>query len=202
MVDNDGAIAAEHEGGRENGQFEHSGSTCRNACEMTPSPIEHERREAMGQASSIKPGSDAAAPARAARRSLRERLNDRASRQLLLGVLATLSGGIFWGFSGTSASFLFDNYHVDTVWLLSIRQLLAGALFMMVILLRDRTRFMQLLKNPHDLGAMAVFTFMGVFINSFTYLLAVRFTNAGTATVMQCLQLVIVMCGTKAERKW
>ena len=142
---------------------------------------------------SIKPGDDADAASRAKRRVARERLNDRASRQLLLGVLATLCGGIFWGFSGTSASFLFDNYHVDTVWLLSIRQLLAGALFMAVILLRDRLRLVQLLKNPHDLGVMAVFTFMGVFVNSLTYLLAVRFTNAGTATVMQCLQLVIIM---------
>lgn len=150
-------------------------------------------RDHTASAPSIKPGDDADAVSRAKRRAARERLNDRASRKLLLGVLATLCGGIFWGFSGTSASFLFDNYHVDTVWLLSIRQLLAGVLFMAVILLRDRLRLVQLLKNPHDLGVMAVFTFMGVFVNSLTYLLAVRFTNAGTATVMQCLQLVIIM---------
>ena len=43
---------------------------------------------------------------------------------------------------------------------------------------------------------MAVFTAFGVFGNSFSYLLAVRLTNAGTATVMQCLQLVIIMVYT------
>lgn len=134
--------------------------------------------------------------ARAERRTIRERMNDRATRQLMIGVLATLFGGIFWGFSGTSASFLFDNYHVDTMWLLSIRQLTAGALFMAVILLFDRSRFIQLLKTPRHLAVMGVFTFMGVFVNSFTYLLAVRYTNAGTATVMQCLQLVIIMVFT------
>ncbi|MDO4437360.1 MAG: EamA family transporter [Coriobacteriaceae bacterium] len=150
----------------------------------------------MGLASSIKPGADAGADARAARRSMRERLNDGASRKLMLGVLATLFGGIFWGFSGTSASYLFDVYHVDTVWLLSIRQLIAGAMFMAVILLFDRARFVQLLKTPHDLAVMAFFTFSGVFANSLTYLLAVRYTNAGTATVMQCLQLVIIMVYT------
>ena len=155
-----------------------------------------EKRERMGLASSIKPGADADAASRAARRSMRERLNDRDSRRLLVGVLATLFGGIFWGFSGTSASYLFAHYQIDTIWLLSIRQLLAGAMFMVVILLFDRVRFVQLLKNPRHLAVMAVFTLFGVFGNSFSYLLAVRLTNAGTATVMQCLQLVLIMVYT------
>ena len=145
---------------------------------------------------SIKPGDDAGAEARAERKGMRKRMNDRASRQLIVGVLATLFGGIFWGFSGTSASYLFDVYQVDTVWLLSIRQLVAGAMFMVVILLFDRARFIQLLKTPRHMAVMAFFTFSGVFANSLTYLLAVRYTNAGTATVMQCLQLVIIMVYT------
>ncbi len=145
---------------------------------------------------SITPGDDADAASRAERRGVRARVNDRAHRRLLLGVAATLLGGIFWGFSGTSASYLFDHYQVDTVWLLSIRQLLAGAMFMVVILLFDRARLVQLLKTPRHLAVMAVFTVFGVFGNSFSYLLAIRLTNAGTATVMQCLQLVIIMVYT------
>ena len=38
--------------------------------------------------------------------------------------------------------------------------------------------------------ALAAF---GVFFNQLFYLLAVRYTNAGTATVLQCLQLVLIM---------
>ena len=38
------------------------------------------------------------------RRAWRERLNDASSRKMITGVLATLVGGSFWGFSGTSAS--------------------------------------------------------------------------------------------------
>ncbi len=120
-------------------------------------------------------------------------MNDREARRLIVGVVATLLGGIFWGFSGTSASYLFAHYQIDTIWLLSIRQLLAGAMFMVVIVLFDRARFIQLLKNPRHLATMAVFTAFGVFGNSFSYLLAIRLTNAGTATVMQCLQLVLAV---------
>lgn len=40
---------------------------------------------------------------------------------------------------------------------------------------------------------MVVFTFLGIFANQLFYLVAVRMTNAGTATVLQCLQLVLIM---------
>lgn len=136
-------------------------------------------------------GTDAASRAR--RRSRRERLNDKAVRTAFIGVLATLLGGSFWGFSGTCASFLFDNYHIDTMWLMAVRQIGAGAIFMLVVLICDRKRLMQLLRTPRHLGVMALLAFFGVFFNQLFYLLAVRFTNAGTATVLQCLQLVLIM---------
>lgn len=147
----------------------------------------------VGMASSIKPGSDADAASRAKRRTMRERLNDRASRQALVGVIATLLGGSFWGFSGTSASFLFANYQVDTMWLMAVRQLGAGALFMLFIVLFDRERMVKLLTTPRDLFVLGLLTVFGVFFNQLFYLLAVRLTNAGTATVLQCLQLVLIM---------
>lgn len=130
---------------------------------------------------------------RKVRRAWRERLNARENRKLVIGVLATLFGGVFWGFSGTCASLLFDGYHVDTEWLMSVRQLLAGLLFMATILITDRKRFMALLHNKHDRRLICAFAMLGVLLNQYGYLMAVRLTNAGTATVMQCLQLVIIM---------
>lgn len=140
--------------------------------------------------------SGADATSRAARRAWRERLNDQASRRLLTGVIAAFLGGSFWGFSGTAASALFDVYHVDTLWLMSVRQLLAGALFMIIILLFDRKRFVQLWTNKKHRRMQLVFTFFGLLANQFFYLSAVRLTNAGTATVLQCLQLVFIMVYT------
>lgn len=150
-------------------------------------------RGRVGMVSSIKPGADADAASRAKRRTMRGRLNDRASRQTLVGVIATLLGGSFWGFSGTSASFLFANYQVDTMWLMAVRQLGAGALFMLFIVLFDRDRMVKLLTTPRDLFTLGLLTVFGVFFNQLFYLLAVRLTNAGTATVLQCLQLVLIM---------
>ena len=130
---------------------------------------------------------------RSTRRAWRDRLNDAASRRMALGVLATLVGGSFWGYTGTSASLLFDTYHVDTLWLMSIRQILAGLLFMAVVVTRDRARLVKLWTTPADRKQLLLFTAFGLLFNQFCYLSAVRLTNAGTATVLQCLQLVIIM---------
>lgn len=130
---------------------------------------------------------------RAQRRGIRKRLNASENRQLITGFLATLAGGIFWGFSGTCASYLFENYAVDTAWLMVVRQLCSGALFLVFILATDRARLKQLLTTPRDLSLLAVFAASGVFLNQYFYLLAVRAMNAGTATVLQCLQLIIIM---------
>ena len=127
------------------------------------------------------------------RRAWRDRLNSASTRKMITGVLATLVGGSFWGFSGTSASFLFDSYHVDTLWLMSVRQILAGLLFMAVVVTRDRERLVKLWTTPADRKQLLLFTAFGLLFNQFCYLSAVRLTNAGTATVLQCLQLVIIM---------
>lgn len=155
------------------------------------------------EAIATRPGFGESGAERAARRTWRERLNDRDLRRLVSGTLATLVGGSFWGFSGTSASYLFEVGHVDTLWLMSVRQLLAGALFMIVILLFDRARFVKLWTTAAHRRALLAFTAFGLLFNQFFYLLAVRLTNAGTATVMQCLELLIVMAATciRAHRR-
>lgn len=139
-------------------------------------------------------GADAGS--RRVRQAWRDRLNDAATRKAVVGVLATLVGGSFWGFSGTSASFLFSEYHVDTLWLMSTRQVLAGMLFMVLVLATDRARLIKLWTTPKDRRQLLLFAAFGMLFNQFCYLTAVKLTNAGTATVFQCLQLVIIMSYT------
>lgn len=133
------------------------------------------------------------ATSRALRRRKRERSNAAGERRTASGVLATLFGGLFWGFSGTCADFLFENYAVDTLWLACMRQLVSGGIFLVVILLTQRDKLFALLRNKRDMGILAVFAASGVLLNQLGYLTTIRLTNAGTATVLQCLQLIIIM---------
>ena len=45
--------------------------------------------------------------------------------------------------------------------------------------------FLQLWKNPHTLGRMVVFAIFGLAFCQITYLLAIQYSNAGTATIIQ-----------------
>ena len=76
---------------------------------------------------------------------------------------------------------------------MSIRQILAGLLFMAVVVTHDRARLVKLWTTPADRRQLLLFTAFGLLFNQFCDLSAVRLTNAGTATVLQCLQLVIIM---------
>ena len=76
---------------------------------------------------------------------------------------------------------------------MSVRQVIAGLLFMFVVLRKDRDRLIELWTTPADRKQLILFTIFGLLFNQLCYLSAVRLTNAGTATVFQCLQLVVVM---------
>ena len=63
---------------------------------------------------------------------------------------------------------------------MSVRQILAGLLFMVVVVARDRARLVKLWTTPADRKQLLLFTAFGLLFNQFCYLSAVRLTNAGT----------------------
>ena len=119
----------------------------------------------------------------------------RASR-LIIGVISTLLGAIAWGFSGTCVQYLFSSTHMDALLLTTIRELGAGITFLLVLLIRDRTTLTAMLADKDTLRRLAIFGSCGLFLNSTVYALTISYTNAGTATVLQSLNIVIVLAVT------
>lgn len=124
---------------------------------------------------------------------MRARLRRERDSKLARGIACAVVGGAFWGFSGNCASFLFEGFGVDTFWLMCARQLLAGVLFIAFGLATDRTRLFALWTCGRDMLHILVFAFCGLLFNQFCYLKAIDTTNAGTATVLMCLQLAVIM---------
>lgn len=109
------------------------------------------------------------------------------------GVLFTLGGGIFWGFSGACGQYLFTNYHVDSGWLTNVRLLCAGVVLVLLSLLKDRERSLGIWKNKRDRLQLILFAIFGLLFSQYTYLTAIAYSNAGTATVLQYLGPVLIM---------
>lgn len=116
-----------------------------------------------------------------------------ARKRTTRGIVCALVGGAFWGISGTCAGYLFDSFGVSSLWLTCYRQLCAGIMFLIFAALVDRTHLKALWTNPRDLVTVAIFAVCGLAFNQLAYLRAIQLTNAGTATVLQCLALVFVM---------
>jgi len=100
-----------------------------------------------------------------------------------LSLLQTLLGASLWGLSGTAAQALFQIYKFPVVGLVTIRMLLAG--LALLIIVRPTIPARPWL----PLIMLSVFGYAG---SQLTYLGAIQFSNAATATLLQFLFLPIV----------
>lgn len=113
------------------------------------------------------------------------------------GVACTLAGGTLWGFSGACAQFLLaGDYGLTPLAITSVRMLGAGLLFLVVTLALNRRVLVRIAADRRALLGIAVFGAVGLFLSQITYTIVIGYTNAGTATVLQCTGIVFVMLFT------
>lgn len=118
---------------------------------------------------------------------------ERTPKAMLLGAVLVLLGGVLWGINATVSKLLMADYHADPLWIACVRELAAGALFLacagvrtpklLAGAVRDRRSYPMLL-----LAALTCVLFVQV-----SYLSAIDWTNSGTATVLQTLNLLFVL---------
>lgn len=116
---------------------------------------------------------------------------------VVTGVLCTILGGIFWGFSAACGQYLFDHYNINSQWLTAVRMISAGSILLLFAVLTqekgNRKAVFSVFKEKKDLKAMVNFALTGLLLCQFSYLTAIQYSNAGTATVLQYVGLVLVM---------
>lgn len=112
------------------------------------------------------------------------------------GVLCALVGAALWGFSGACAQFLLANYDITPSFITAVRMLGAGALFLAVLVVRNRAQLRAMLGDRRTVGQLAVFGGVGLFLCQITYTIVIGYTNAGTATVLQTTGIAFVMLAT------
>lgn len=111
----------------------------------------------------------------------------------LHGILYTVAGGIFWGFSGTCGEYLFSHYDVSTLWVTCVREIGAGAVLLIAALAKRAPGVTGIWKSRRDALRLLLFSLGGLVLCQYSYMTAISYTNAGTTTVLQNLNLVFVM---------
>ena len=111
----------------------------------------------------------------------------------LRGVICTLLGGIGWGFSGACGQFLLQHAEIPTAQITLIRMFFAGIILILFNLCRKKKAAFTILKNKKNIIFIFLFALFGLITSQFTYLMAISYSNAGTATVLQYLGPVFIM---------
>ena len=100
------------------------------------------------------------------------------------GTILTLVAGIAWGLSGTSGQYLMTHGFPVLV-LTNIRLLIAGFLLVLYMVLTNRRKLVEMLKDQKAMMSLTLFALLGLLLNQFAYLKSIYESNAGTATVLQ-----------------
>ncbi len=118
---------------------------------------------------------------------------ERTPKSLLIGIGVTLLGGALWGVNATVSKILMSDYGADPLWIASIRQLCAGMLFLAAA---GATKPKLLTGAVRDVRSYPVYllgALICVMATQVAYLNAIKWTNSGTATVLQTLNLLFVL---------
>ena len=114
-------------------------------------------------------------------------------KRMITGVVSTLAGAISWGASGTCVQYLFTHSAIDSLLLTALRQVGAGIMFLVTLLVLQRPQLKAMAADADTRHRLLVFGTAGLFLNSTLYATTISYTNAGTATVLQSLNVPMVL---------
>ena len=109
------------------------------------------------------------------------------------GVLLAAGGASLWGGSGAASQYLFSTTSISTTWLVAVRLITAGILLTAISIARTPQQVRAITHQRHNLGYLLGFAVLGMMNSQLSYFLAVKYSNAPTATVIQYLQPVIII---------
>lgn len=115
------------------------------------------------------------------------------ARTIFIGMILTLLGGVLWGTNATVSKILMGDYHVTPLQIACVRQLAAGVLFFITASICTRKQLVSAVKSTRSWGMFVLTGIVCVLLTQVSYLWAIDWTNSGTATVLQSLNLVFVL---------
>ena len=109
------------------------------------------------------------------------------------GAILTLLGATCWGLSGVLGEYLLNISKIDSTWVIANRLFYAGIVLVIILFLKDRKNLINVFSDKKDILRLLNFSFFGLLICQGAYFLAIKYTNAGMATVFQYTGPVMIM---------
>lgn len=103
-----------------------------------------------------------------------------------------LLAATLWGVSGTCGQFLFQERAMAIEWLMAVRMLSAGALLLLVGVLRRDSNVWAIWRDRRDRRSLLIFGIVGMLTVQYSYFAAIKHSNAATATILQFSAPVLI----------
>ena len=120
-------------------------------------------------------------------------------RATIRGTALTALGAVLWAFSSACGQFLMqkpsDPFPAE--WLASTRILIAGTLLTAIGAAQNRTAIKEIFKSKKDIAALVLYGVLGFMLAQYSFLIAIKASNAATATVLQYtapIMIVAIVC--------
>ena len=102
----------------------------------------------------------------------------------LQGVGLIIAAAVMWSLSGVCGQFLFQHYQTDASWLITVRQLCAGTVFLGYLLARHKNIF-KVFQERRDWVELLFFTFLGLLPAQYGFYVCISLSNAAMAPILQ-----------------
>ncbi|PFK43899.1 EamA family transporter [Bacillus cereus] len=111
----------------------------------------------------------------------------------LKGIIMVITGASLWGLSGTAAQQLFQQEHVSTEWLVTIRLLISGSILLLFSSFgRQKSEVLGIWKQKKEANKLVLFGLLGMLAVQYTYFASIKEGNAAVATLLQYLAPIFI----------
>lgn len=109
------------------------------------------------------------------------------------GVLMAIIGSIFWGGSGVAAQFVLQEKGMTADYLTAIRTIVAGILLLSIDAFINKNNIFNVWKDKASRWRLLAFGLLGMMSVQYTYFVAIEYSNAPTATIIQYLMPILIL---------
>lgn len=117
------------------------------------------------------------------------------------GILFVLFAGVFWGISAVCAQFLFQQREIKPQWLVSVRLLFSGLILLIFAFSKYKSQVFNVFRKKETGWQVVAFGLCGMMGVQMMYFMAIKASNAATATVLQYLGPVLVAAFYAIKRR-
>ncbi len=132
-------------------------------------------------------------PARIYGIKLRMKKEANSSNNFYKGYILAITAAVLWGVSGTFGQYLFQYKQIRPDWLVTMRSLVSGVLLLFFAQQGKPENILNIWRDKRSAVQLLLFGILGMLAVQLTYFIAISYSNAATATILQYLGPVIIV---------